>query len=290
MAKKYIYEHYDNIYNFMDTIKTRSNNGFFGTDSHDKGDEKWSGARDYPHAVEMLSNGLPEKTNALKKDLQRFKAQSNVNAVKRVPRNYYHGYAPNVPAAIIGLPKSMRQIQRTPQKVKAVSIIYDGTQNCGTTGETLDKAGSTVLQLVYWLELQGYRVALEQMVFTGRCNGTYTTCTINLKEWQQPLDIMKLSFPLTSPAMFRRFGFHWAEGIEGFTSHVYGYGSHLEKSESIETIKSTGRNIANAFVIDVNDVKRSDFDAIKLAKRIGIVKDEAKTGEKSRSDDDYLPF
>jgi hypothetical protein len=269
MAYTVFYERFTNIYSFMDTIAARPNNGYFGTDSKSPGE--WSGTKTWDIAVNQFQNGIPEKAEKLKKSLDAFKANSNINAVKRKPTNHYFGYTPNVPAAIIGLPKSMRRVERVPQKVKALSIVYDMTQNSMTSAGTLERAGETVLQLVYALECRGYRVALDGLTFNSERDTRRFVLIINLKDWKQHLDIMKLSFPVTSPAMFRRFGFAWAETLAGVKSRVSGYGSHMGKSATREVLEQQHYDIKNSYLVTVNDCSAANFDALALATNIGII-------------------
>lgn len=268
MSKIY-FERYTNIYRFMETIQARPNNEKFGKASRERGD--WSGTNTWEEAQHQFANGIPEKAARLKKSLDAFKAKSNVNQVKRRPVNYYYGYTPNIPAAIIGLPKSMRRVETTPQKVKALSIIYDMGQNSATSAETLEKAGETMLQLVYMLECRGYRVSLDLLPFCAGDSREFLL-SINLKDWRQHLDIMKLSFPLTSPAMFRRFGFAWAETLPGVTGgRVSGYGFHFTKSQAINVLDKSGVDTKNAHFVNVEDCTNAEFDALTMARNLGII-------------------
>lgn len=268
MADRIYYERYTNVYRFMDTIESRPNNSQFGKDSHKNGE--WYGTETWAEAVEQFSNGIPEKAERLKKSLEAFKAKSNISSTKSRPTNYYYGYTPNIPAAIIGLPKSMRRVEKTPQKIKAISILYDMTQNCGTSANTLMRSGETVLQLVYALECRGYRVALDGLVFNGKRDSRAFILSINFKEWKQNLDIMKLSFPVTSPAMFRRFGFFWAETLPDVKSPVSGYGSHMSKTEAILELGKVGVDTKHSYLISVDDCENADFDPLKMASNLGI--------------------
>ncbi len=269
MAERIYYERYTNVYRFMDIIEKRPNNKQFGDDSHDKG--MWHGTETWEEAVQQFQNGIPEHAEKLQKSLNAFKANSNISSPKTRPKNHYYGYSPNVAAAIIGLPKSMRYNERQPQKVKAISILYDMTQNAGTDADELRKAGETVLQLVYALECRGYRVSLDGLAFNGSREERKFVLSINFKEWKQHLDIMKLSFPLTSPAMFRRFGFKWAETLPDVTERVRGYGSHMSKSDTLKCCGKMGVDIKTAYFIDVNDCEEANYDALKVAKNLGIV-------------------
>lgn len=269
MGERIYYERYTNVYRFMDTIEKRPNNGQFGHDSHKSGD--WYGTNTWDEAVYQFQNGIPEQAEKLQKSLTAFKANSNIASPKNRPKNHYYGYSPNVAAAIIGLPKSMRYNERQPQKVKALSILCDMTQNAGTDANTLRKAGETVLQLVYALECRGYRVSLDALAFCGERDERRFVLSINLKEWKQHLDIMKLSFPLTSPAMFRRFGFMWAETLPEVTERVSGYGSHMGKEMAFKTLNKVGIDTKTTYFVDVNSCKAADFDALEVAKNLGII-------------------
>ena len=266
------YERFDNIYKFMDTITKRPNNGKFGDSSAKKSDDGWSGTRTYEEAVQQFSNGLPETAERLKSALGAFKARSNIVTNKHRPKNHYYGSAPNVPNAIIGLPKSMRIVERTPQKTKTIGILWNCCQNSGVEADTLRKSGETVLQLVYALEVKGYRVQLDCAPFTGHDEGRDCVVLINLKQYGQHMDILKLSFPVTSPAMFRRFGFKWAEGIPGFTGpSVWGYGSHLKKEKLSDILSKQGYDTKSTYQISVNDCKKAGFDPLKVAEVLGII-------------------
>lgn len=272
MSRRIIFEEYDNIYKFMDTIGKRSDNGKFDGSSSNTGDKSFYGTSSYSEAEEKFANGLPEETAELKKELLEFKAKSNIETSKIRPHNYYYGYTPNVPAAIIGLPKSMRRIHKTPQKVKAVSIYYDCGANASTSSETLRNCGRAVLKLVYAMELRGYRVKLAISARASGVESEVMLVNIKVKDWKQPLDLLKLSFPLTNASMYRRFGFKCAETMPDVRgSGWHGYGRHLTKDEIIETLDKSGIDTKNTFVIVPDDCQKVDYDPMTLAKEIGII-------------------
>ena len=270
MANKLYYESFPDIYRFMDTIEKRPNNKQFGDSSQKKGD--WSGTKTWEEAVQQFSNGLPEVAEKMKTALTQFTAKANIVTTKHTPRSYYYGYAPNIPAAIVGLPKSMYQVQRIPQKTKTIGILWNSCQNCAVEAETLRQAGESVLQLVYMLERKGYRVQLDCIPFSGNESGRDFVAVINLKQYAQHMDILKLTFPVTSPAMFRRFGFKWAEGIPNVTGgQVYRYGSHLGKAKLLRILEKQGYNIKSTYCVDVDDCQSNDFDPMRIAESLGIV-------------------
>lgn len=269
-----ILERFDNIYRFMDTIEKRPQSPKMGDShsSHDNDDSKWSGTKTWAEAMELFSNGIPKVKDEMTSEIKKLSAQCNVSHARNTPRRYYHGYAPNIPAAIIGLPKAMYQLNKQPKKVKAIELFYDGTMNCGTSAETLRKSGTAVLKLIYLLELHGYRVQLNITCFNGTEGEEKALLCILLKEWRQPLDVLKLSFPLTSPAMFRRFGFKWLETNPEITKNgwQYGYGHHMEKDDALKHLRKFGVDTRNLFFIGVPDCKSAEFDPVKLAENLGI--------------------
>ena len=269
MADFLYYESFPDIYHFMDIIERRPNNDKFGTSSQKVGE--WSGTETWEEAVTQFSNGLPEVTEKLKAAMDSFTAKANIITEKRTPRSYYYGYAPNIPAAIIGLPKSMYHIHRIPQKTKTIGILWNSCQNCDVEADTLRQAGETVLKLVYILERKGYRVQLDCIPFSGESDNRKFVCIINLKQYSQHMDILKLSFPVTSPAMFRRFGFKWAESIPGVPgSKVFGYGSHIHKEPLLPILAQHGYKTEQTYCIDVNDCESNSFDPVKVAEALGI--------------------
>ena len=272
MSNNVYYESFPDIYRFMDAITNRPNNEKFGKASMKESRDGWSGTRTYTEAVEQFSNGLPETAERMKESLGQFKAQANITTNKSRPRNYYYGYAPNVPAAIIGLPKSMRRVERTPQKTKTIGILWDCCQSASWEADELRKAGETVLKLVYALETRGYRVRLDCSPFNTLDSGRAFVSILNLKQYGQHMDIMKLSFPVTSPAMFRRFGFKWAEGVKDIKGgDISFYGGKLPKNRVIEILGQHGYDTKTMYHIAAEDCRENDYDALKVAKALGII-------------------
>ena len=271
MGNAFIYEKFDNVYKFMDTINNRPANGKFFNEAKHTGNLRFYGTPDWDTAVEQFSNGLPDVADRLKNSLAQFKA--NTAFTSRVkPRNYYYGYAPNVPAAIIGLPKSMRQMTRQPQKIKTVCLLVNACVLGDVSASELTKHGEAVLNLVYALEKSGYRVQLELLISATDCyNRGDLFCSIILKEYKQALDIMKLSFPLTSPSMFRRFGFHWKATVPGVGGTQSSMGRSYDSDGIRRVLTDNGVDFKNKYIISHADSKRAGYDALKLAKSLDLM-------------------
>lgn len=268
MANVY-YDNFSDIFQFQKAIESRPDNGKC-KQSAKTGRESFAGMP-YDEALKCVTSGLPEVADKLKRDLTRFKAEYTGNMNQRRPINYYNGHSPNVPAAIIGLPKSMRKVVKTPSKVKTIRIFYQISVNCDVDKDDIDKAGSAVLQLVYWLELQGYRVELVLVVYCAtEERRNKAICTITLKEFKQPLDILKLSFSVGSVAMYRRLGFRWLETVPGLQGEwAWGYGrQELNKDKALAMLKEANKPIDNGYFINFYDCEKVHFDPLELGKNI----------------------
>ena len=268
--RNYVFDNFSDVFEFRNAITSRPENGHAGNASKESG-ESFAGMA-YNKAVEAVTDGLPEVAGRLNRELTRFQKVACNSIPQRRPINYYNGYAPNVPAAIMGLPKSMRKTVKTPSKVKTVTLFYDSTANCGTSAETLEKAGAAVLQLTYWLELNGFRVRFTLTPFIATQGSDTAVCNVLLKDFRQPLDILKLSFSITSVSMFRRLGFKWIETVPKLTANwSMGYGHHIDdKAKAAEVLRKAGQDMDNGYFITVSDCESADFDAVKLAAVLGI--------------------
>lgn len=273
MAKmNLIYDNFADVYALREAIQTRPDNGTAGH-SAKSNSEDFAGMP-LEKAYEALTDGIPEVVERLKRELVRFNVK-NANAInQRRPINYYNGHSPNVPAAIMGLPKSMRKNVRTPSKVKTISLYFDPCIPCSIDASALEKSGFAVFQLVYWLEKCGYRVKLTVVpVNTGDNKDKHTEygcCTVLLKDYRQPLDMLKLSFSLTSISMWRRLGFKWIETAPGMKSNWYAYGRLIDKETRLNCLKEAGHDLTNAFYINHYDCREVDYNAVELAKKLGI--------------------
>lgn len=265
-----IVEKFDSINQFMAAITSREENVAMRGLGHSKnGDKDFTGTKSWDEALDFLKNGWDEPLEEIKREIVQYKVKTNVTASRQRTSIGVVGYAPCVPNAIKGLPNSMITSERIPQKVKAVSIVYNVNVNCGWTPREIQKCSITVLKIVNQLELQGYRVKLLVEVFSSRKDKDHLRCSVSIKDWRQPLDLKKLCFPLVNPSMFRRMGFRWLETVPNMTNEGFrsGYGTPIcsenkykEDVERAKEYKVIGENdyFLSAYMIQENkhDVKK----------------------------------
>ena len=264
---------YPDVYAFRESITTRRNTGKLSNESQTAGSD-WAGMP-YEQAVKALTEGVPADVERMKKDVAEFTAKT-LPATKHRPKNHYYGRSPNVPAAIIGLPKSMRYTERVPQKSKIVTLIYSMGALSDVSAEDLTNAACAAVKLAAYLEVNGYRVNLYSCPSMAEHSGEVAACIIKLKDSKQPLDIAKLSFSMGNVAMFRRLGFRWRETcptITGYWGSMYG-ATIYEHGKALKVLQEMGISTENTHYFNMKDCKRAGFDAVKLAANLGIIKGE----------------
>lgn len=264
MQKSVVSEHFPDILKFLETIESRPDNGRNGLhrSSHKK-DNEWSGM-DYIAALDACKNGMPDMKTVLERGVNAYTGTYNCNS-NRI-QNDYIGYSPNIARAIIGYPKSMKRRVTTPKKTKTIHILYGLHESCGVEAKTIERASIATLNTINTLELNGYRCKLDIIPYSAHGDdNNYAFCSISLKEYSQPFDFLKLSFPLTQVAMFRRFGFRWIETQPDITGDWYGYGIPIRDENDIKQHVKVDKN---AKFMNVTIWNGLNFDVSKMLEKI----------------------
>ena len=132
------------------------------------------------------------------------------------------GFKPIVPLALMNQPKAMFNQRTVLVKAKVINLHISITAHCGYTIEQLAKAGKTVIEYIWGLELEGYRVSLT-VYFAVRHNRGLVYMGLKVKDASQPLDISRCAYPFINPSFFRGIGFMWYQRTSGF-DHDSHYG------------------------------------------------------------------
>lgn len=168
-------------------------------------DKDWTGVSSLNEALEMMRSGYQPTVDKMKTGIK-----ANVQGQgKRISFfNDVVGYAPIVPLALQGVPTSMMNSYMKPIKAKVLNIYYDMTASHSTSKSAIIKAGQELLAAIMELEMQGYKFnlyAIQSYYGYGSCD---MLCT-KIKSSNTPLDLKRISFPLTHTAYFRVIGFDW---------------------------------------------------------------------------------
>ena len=280
---------FETMDSFFKFITTAQNNKVFA-DCHDsdRNSEKFAGTKDFAEAAELFRNGWDA-------GLTKIKAGNGGDfsspAPRALVRNYYVGACPNVPRALQGFPDAMRQVYRTPQKQKVVTIFVDMCVSGTLDKDRYQKVGGYIYQAIKAIEEQGTRVE----IITGFADSIRKNRSaaeeliicpeITLKKASETLDAGRLSFALVHVGMFRRLCFKYIETcpcelLNGSRAGDYspsGYGIVAMASEEIAAKfkKHMKKTHKNAVVLYMSKLARNK-EITSGEKLLEIIKSELK--------------
>lgn len=197
-------EFYDSAMDVYEDCKKRTI-----TDScfNDKSKEKfgsWEGVKTYDEALTFLRNGYQPTVNKLREKLKvKDPGQKRISFTNNIV-----GSAPIVPLAMKGVPNCMIDTRMKQIKCKVIDVYYDMTCSCSTDSDDIIANGQKMLGAILDLEHQGYRINLYAVQSYNDSNSS-DILAVKIKSSSQPLDLKRMSFPLTHTAFFRVIGFDW---------------------------------------------------------------------------------
>lgn len=230
--------------------------------------KNWQGVDSYDEALELLSSGYQPVTEELKEEL----SVAPTTGPRIAFKNERQGFAPVVPLAIKGVPENMINMHMKPIKAKVIDVYYDMTANAGRTPQEFIKAGKLLLGTIITLEKQGYKFnlyALQDYYGTSDGKKAVDFLCVKIKSSDRPIDLKRMSFPLTHPAFFRVIGFDW-QGKSPITRYLgWGRGSALSSHYDDRDITKMIRTLYgdNAFYIACTTLitERYNKDKVKEA-------------------------
>lgn len=280
---------FETMDSFFKFITTAQNNKVF-EDCHDseRNSEKFAGTKDFAEAAELFRNGWDAGLTKIKAGKG---GDFSSQAPRALVRNYYVGACPNVPRALQGFPDSMRQIYRTPQKQKVVTIFVDMCVSGMLDKDRYQKVGGYIYQAIKAIEEQGTRVE----IITGFADSIGTTRSaseeliicpeITLKKAGETLDAGRLSFALVHVGMFRRLCFKYIETcpcelLNGSRARDYspsGYGIVAMANEEVaaKVKKYMKKTHENAVVLYMSKLARNK-EITSGEKLLELIKSEIK--------------
>ena len=233
----------------------------------DKFSKGWEGVDSYDDALNLLRNGYQSSVEDFRKELS--------VAPKDGPRysfkNNIQGFAPVVPLALKCVPNCMVDMRMKPIKAKVLDVYYDMTARCGTDPEDFIKAGKALLGSIIELEKQGYKFnlfAIQSYKGDSWGKDTVDILCVKIKSSNKPLDLKRMSFPLTHPAFFRVIGFDW-QGKSPITRDIgCGRGCAMGYDYNQKELQTIATNLFgnNACYISCSNLIDSDYDKEELKK------------------------
>lgn len=275
------FENFKTVYEFEKALSKRPINPSFGRraslSSERTGDSDWYQTEDYSEADTFLKKGWNAKIDELRGELERFSRTVIVKRQRMIKSVI--GFIPCIPNAIRGVPKTMYAFEKRDSKEtkRILHLVMNNNSTAGTSGETLLKAGITLLKVAMILEKAMVRTKIDVVPFMSY-EGSYKCygCTVTIKEYRQPFNYSKMAYPIANPSWFRRHGFRWLETQSGeMEDWVCGYGSSIHKrskEQQEKYLKYAGLRDDGVVYIDLDDCIRANFDAERLMADKGISK------------------
>ena len=189
----------------------------------------WRGDVSFKEAQDLLLHGYDKNIDAMVKRVGVLQKEGSSRKTKRFADCV--GYAPIVPNALMGTPNSMMNQKKVPIKNKVVTILYSPQVSCGVDASEVTEFGCKFINSVMNLERNGYRVRIDYVdCYTSEGNDKRQyVLRIPLKNEHQPVNIKRLSFPLTHVAMQRFLGFDWFEHVPK-SKYIGGLGAPLNRT------------------------------------------------------------
>lgn len=257
---KIIRENFNSIQEMLNILNKRENNNVMRDkfSSQDKDRSDWYGTKSYEEAENLITNGYTEILDEIKASI---KFDTTENS-KIVPENNVFGYIPNIPNAMMNLPKSMIYSKRIARKITAIDLVYCPCANGGTDPKEYVKNGIKVLNVINSLEKNNIRIRLKVAMKCSESDFQYCLATITLKNYTEKLNLQKICFPMAHPSMQRRFGFKWMETSSEITDNDWaaGYGRTTSNYSVFET---------REIIFGLNEIRKLDEEEIinKFIKR-----------------------
>ena len=275
----YVFEFYKSIYDFEESLNRKENSVFEKEPSlSSKEENSWSGTNTWDEANKLLHNGWQSGVTEMVKNLENYKKEIEYKTIT-MERSVV-GFAPCVPAAIVGHPISMYRNREETQsrKMNAVHIMYVMGASSATSKDFILECGLTVLKTVVWLESKGIRVKLDicpkAVASSSYGNAQLAAVLVNVKDYMSPLNLMKMAYPMAHTAFFRRHGFRWLETCPQITDGDFrnGYGTsfrYLDGKTRHDFWKAQNIDTQKMIYLDTQIVGDAHGDPEKLLKRVG---------------------
>lgn len=223
---------YNSMHQYIDTIKTiaASHRGYSGDHV---GGEHFYGTNSLQEAIDIFNNGYYEPL----KDLTDFyKKCDNLVTPKKVQVNDYVGSRPNIGRYLRGLPKQMKRYKPQDTFTNNVTIFVDVCVSYAVTHSQKLDYGKKIISLINTYQKQGVNVELYACCIAlkdCRKGIVQDSSAILIKTFNEPLNLLKLCFPLAHNAFFRRFhqldydnqGYKiaWGNNYAAHSGTVYGF-------------------------------------------------------------------
>ena len=222
MRKKF-FKRYESVKEFESALSSTKKQAGFASESSHCCDFGFNGTHNYKEANDKLLYGDKELAKQIN-DAGLYTTKCNIQKYteRRAFAAAVVGAVPHVPNFIAGVPNTMIRQIKTHVKTPVVTIGYNMSVGGATSKMTIIRNASELLSAVLILESKGIRVNLYALSHS-ETQKDEALLAIKIKSSGQPLDLLKVAYPIAHPSMNRRHKFCWLEHF-GPLSFGGGYG------------------------------------------------------------------
>lgn len=219
--------------------------------------DDFTGTHTFEEATGLLLEGDRENADKVLRAVMAIKRQVGKETKRQRVGTAVVGFAPNVPNYLAGVPRAMITATPSKRKDKIINLVYDTTAPCIVEKEVLQKAVINAAGAIVALEAGGARVnvyATFSVVSGQHKSGVF----VKVKNASQPLDVLKMIYPLGHPSMMRRHMFRWLEVTPMPKGFRHGYGTCMSASQVGKLAQSADikcDRVLNYEVASENDYK-----------------------------------
>jgi len=273
-----IVERFDSVATFWAGISEKETQNAFKGYEYSKDNSKrrleFTGTKDFESATKLLLEGDRQSADEVLRQVTAIKRQVGKETQRQRVGTGVVGFAPNVPNYLAGVPRNMITATPNKRKEKIINLVYNIGCPYSVDKETLKKAVINLAGAIVALEAGGARVNVfaNWTVWDSKRGGGkhYTSLFVRVKNASQPLDCLKMIYPLGHPSMLRRHAFRWIETTKEVPEcFSHGYGSQVEPHQ-------VGRLCADAGVkcdrvLDYQSASENDYKALARMIDTGVI-------------------
>lgn len=193
------------------------------------------------------------------------------------------GFAPIVPNAIRGVPKTMYATRIEQKKVPTRKVFIVNTAGNQISSDDLLESGAVMLNVCNQLERNGIRTEIYSIpkfsYSVMRNKVSYTMgCSIKIKNYREAFSFKKMAYMLAHTSMFRRHGFRYMETagcsvtFKNRFPRNYGISFARDQFVTVDKLKTMGIAGENDLVLTWDLVSECKFELEKVINTLGLKK------------------
>lgn len=275
---KTVVERFDNVSLFWAGINGKETQKAFKPQEASLGTGKFrfdfTGTNNIEEATKLLLEGDRQNADKVLQSVMAIKRQVGKETKRQRVGTGVVGFAPNVPNFLAGVPRNMITATPSKRKDKIINLVYNIGAGCTIEKETLQQAVINLAGAIVALEAGGARVqvfANWTVYETKRGGGKhFTSLFVKIKSAAQPLDVLKMVYPLGHPSMLRRHAFRWMEITKDIPDCFRGgYGSQVAPTEVGQICADAGVKCDR--VLDYKVASDNDYKALARMIDTGVI-------------------